>query len=95
MHLIEHSLSSIDASDQIVEFLPLSIFLVDWGQKGHHTMMVLLIGADPSGREVMSVTEELQAVVATPMDQAVLATVVLVQGAQIPVNQYCHCCSSE
>ena len=90
------SLSTVDASDQImVEFLPLSIFLVDWGQKRYQPMMVLLIGADPSGKEAMSVTEELQAVVATAMGQAVLATVVLVQGAQIPVNQYCHCCSSE
>ena len=79
----------------MVEFLPHSIFLVDWGQKGHQPMMVLLIGADPSGKEVMSVTEELQAVVATAMGQAVLATVVLIQEAQTPVNQYCHCCSSE
>ena len=78
--------SSVDASDQImVEFLPLSIFLVDWGQKGHQPMKVLLIGADQSGKEVMSVAEELQAVVATAMGRAVLATVVLVQEAQIPV----------
>ena len=75
--------------DQIILDILLFSHLVDQDQKDYPPTMVVLLGGDPSGQDMTSIDEELPAVVpalvAIVMGQAVVMTVVLMQGTPLLV----------